>query len=464
MRQNTATSNDPDRSTGIGGNSRSGQFFIIAAVLIAGMLFLISNTLITASDIDYGTVLRSHDIDTVENLATQTDTGWWNTDYHHRKAIILEEVDGRFLTNESVPLALDAPRNHLNETCSDIRVVHDGELMPWTNTTPCTIDTYPTDFSVVDNGAVLRLKMDEGAGQWANDSSGEGNNGQLGGSTADQTSDPDWSTGKFQDGLRFDGGDDYVEAPTLSTLDTGNVTVMGWARSEGSTGSRQTIVSAGEDTSTGTVLAIDNGDNQIHFWVHTSGGWTDVATATTYDAWIHIAGVYDGDTLSLYTDGELQNTVSLSGSMDTPTSDTGIGARNSDDNHWFNGNLDDVRVYRKALTADQIEGIAQNGVGLNASVTLPPEEKTDALYVYYDNLFPDEPPTDPAGIQHVTEESPNVTFIGPERRREEVLRQIDAHVEELDSELSFDVRFTIDSGCGTVALRTPISSFAKEVC
>ncbi|MFB6077272.1 MAG: LamG-like jellyroll fold domain-containing protein, partial [Candidatus Nanohaloarchaea archaeon] len=134
----------------------------------------------------------------------------------------------------------------------------------------------------------------EGTGQAVADGSGNVNHGTLGANGSDAVSDPVRVSGVSGAAAGFDGSDDYIDGPVLSGLDTGNVTVSAWVRSDGSTGSRQSVISAGEQSGTGTVLAVDDGSGSIRFWVHTSSGWNSVAAPTTYDEWMHIAGVYDG--------------------------------------------------------------------------------------------------------------------------------------------------------------------------
>lgn len=158
--------------------------------------------------------------------------------------------------------------------------------------------------------------------------------------------------------LSFDGSGDRVSASTISDLDTGKISVSVWFNSVSSTGARQSVVSIGENSSTGAVLAADNNDGNIHFWIRDSAaGWVDVTYPVNFGEWLHVVGTYDGSVLSLYINGVLKNTKSLTGSMLTPTSDTSIGSRNSDDMHWFNGKIDDVRIYNRALNAEEIKGI-----------------------------------------------------------------------------------------------------------
>ena len=88
---------------------------------------------------------------------------------------------------------------------------------------------------------------------------------------------------------------------------------------------------------------------------------TDGLTSTTLEpVWTHLAGVYDGATLSLYKDGELVDSVSR---VDTPNYDANpitIGADinlESEANYW-SGEIDDIRLYGRALDGDEIQALA----------------------------------------------------------------------------------------------------------
>lgn len=95
---------------------------------------------------------------------------------------------------------------------------------------------------------------------------------------------------------------------------------------------------------------------------------TSAATATTSSSfwptpgvWYHLAGVYDASTqtISLYVDGSLQQTVSYpSGWQGYGHTAIGRGWFNGQRVDFFNGQIDDVRIYNTALSASQIQALA----------------------------------------------------------------------------------------------------------
>jgi hypothetical protein len=71
------------------------------------------------------------------------------------------------------------------------------------------------------------------------------------------------------------------------------------------------------------------------------------------NAWTHLAATYDGATVSLYVNGTLVSSVVQSGPVQVSTRGLRIGG-NSVAGEWFRGAIDEVRVYDRALSADEI--------------------------------------------------------------------------------------------------------------
>ena len=81
--------------------------------------------------------------------------------------------------------------------------------------------------------------------------------------------------------------------------------------------------------------------------------------------WHHTVGVYDGNKLYLYVDGELDVSAPATGSMDRNGWEVLIGDNAERPGRFWNGLIDDVRIYNYALTAEQIrEVMAGGGPGL----------------------------------------------------------------------------------------------------
>ncbi|MGQ3685877.1 MAG: LamG domain-containing protein, partial [Candidatus Loosdrechtia sp.] len=76
------------------------------------------------------------------------------------------------------------------------------------------------------------------------------------------------------------------------------------------------------------------------------------------NAWHHLVGVYNGSTLKLYVNGTEVNSIAASGSLDTSTYPLRIGTRAVDPvNRYFKGSIDEVRVYNRALSEQEVQSL-----------------------------------------------------------------------------------------------------------
>lgn len=148
--------------------------------------------------------------------------------------------------------------------------------------------------------------------------------------------------------LFFDGRNDYVEEASVIDGLT-DVTVMSWVKLDlESTGKR---VILGQDeiqifiTNTGNVSAFANGN-------------TVTSTAAIAEGiWVHVAAIYDGTNgvFSLYINGELEATTAVSGALPTDSSSFTLGRTPNVDSNYFKGQMDEVRVFTKALTETELQ-------------------------------------------------------------------------------------------------------------
>jgi hypothetical protein len=161
--------------------------------------------------------------------------------------------------------------------------------------------------------------------------------------------------------LLFDGTNDVVKVADFGAFNRASVSA--WIRRMGDTASRQTVVSYKESTVGGFVLSLNETASSAYpkIYFHISGNWpsAEQALAIPMDGtWVHLAGVYDGTNILLYRDGLEVARTPVAGNMTTGAGPIGIGARSSYDMHWFPGNIDDVRIYSRALSAPEIAVLA----------------------------------------------------------------------------------------------------------
>jgi hypothetical protein len=221
-------------------------------------------------------------------------------------------------------------------------------------------------------------KFDEGSGSIAYDSVGS-NHGTITGAT--------WTNGQINGAINFDGVNDYINVGNDSSLKQPlPVTISAWIKLN-ALGIPQEI------------LCIDNQSTRyygIWFYVNSynaltigygNGGYPgprsrrgkDGKTALTSDQWYHVAAVLGSKTdIRLYINGVEDVGGTYSGSAASVAYSTGtslIGNDNSFTNR-FNGVMDDVRVYKKALTGDEIWQLYQKGFGGKAFAPNPADGAT----------------------------------------------------------------------------------------
>ncbi len=206
-------------------------------------------------------------------------------------------------------------------------------------------------------GLVGAWAFDEGSGTAIGDQSGRGNNGTVSNGT--------WVTGgKFNNALSFNGTNTWVTVPDSATLDlTTGMTLEAWLRPS-ILGSWRTAVVKEQPGNLAYGLYANTNINRPEAEVYVSGATRLVNGTSTLPigSWSHLAATYDGATLRLYLNGAQVAQLAQSGSILTSNSPLRIGG-NSVWGEYFNGLIDEVRVYNRALSAAEIQG------DMNRSVT-----------------------------------------------------------------------------------------------
>jgi hypothetical protein len=253
----------------------------------------------------------------------------------------------------------------------------------------CSSAVEPVDFSIFAQNwratkstmpsPVAYWKLDEGAGTVAYDSAGN-NDGNL-------INGPTWTTGQIDGALSFDGINDYVDVgdPADGSLDFGandSFTLSLWFKRV-STGVDHTLIFKKEVVGgthyEGYAWRIYN--DKLYFGIEDTGN-RDASitgsTAITDGRWHHAVAVRDvsTDKLYLYLDGV---------SDAAPVTDTTMTTLETTFSFWigrwhtydlyFDGSIDDVRVYKQALSAEEIERLYREGLGNKAYNPVPANGK-----------------------------------------------------------------------------------------
>jgi hypothetical protein len=192
---------------------------------------------------------------------------------------------------------------------------------------------------VIYNVPIGLWKLDEGSGTIAGDSSGNGNHGTIYGSAT-------WTTGKSGNALDFDGVDDYVDVGDIDLTDA--FTISAWINI--SSIDKNMIVGKSYSTyqfyakPTGRIVFQRNSSTPINF-----------NAGIVTDTWYHVAVTFNTTYGTvLYLDGSVVDTDSDTSITNENNVITKIGANSWTAHNFFNGTIDDVRIYNRVLSASEV--------------------------------------------------------------------------------------------------------------
>ena len=229
--------------------------------------------------------------------------------------------------------------------------------------------TGETDAGISDDAVGLWL-FDDGGGDTAKDSSGNGNDGTLVGS-------PEWVDGKFGGALMF-SGKSFVDCGNDPSLDFGgtmNFSLCAWIKPL-SAQTDKVIVWKGLGCKTNNEYLLGVG------WHEDPGGDGVKGSCLSFhllsegkpvqhvvdeedipvEDWLHAAGTYDGSQMKLYRDGKLAGILDTAGELwSCPDNvyigaDPGCGVRGV-----FDGIIDEVMIFNVTLTEDEVNELAKSG-------------------------------------------------------------------------------------------------------
>lgn len=198
----------------------------------------------------------------------------------------------------------------------------------------------------LSDGLVGYWKMEESATP-ALDSSGNAQSGTW-------TASPTVAKGKFGSAISLaSASSQYITiADTVPLSPTTSVSVSAWINPTTNVTSRSVVV---KDTA---YRMTTNASSQLVCEVYSGGAWQTAATGATTlttGSWQHIACTYDGKTLQGYVNGILDATSSISVAINDSASAVEIG-RNVSAN-YFNGAIDEVHIYNRALSAQEVRSL-----------------------------------------------------------------------------------------------------------
>ncbi len=199
------------------------------------------------------------------------------------------------------------------------------------------------EIQITDPDLICWWKLDEGSGTNALDWSGHGNHGTF-------TNDPQWVDGYDGGALDFDGINDRVIYRLAAEETWSAYTVTVWAKAGSLWQSLNSCVFSNH-----TTFATDTPSMQISFDTinnYQYHGSVDEIIGPATTTWVHLAVASDGPTTTVYYNGNLVSSVTTSAG-DPVFTKFAIGINRAEDN-WFEGTIDNLRIYNKVLTAEEI--------------------------------------------------------------------------------------------------------------
>ncbi|HUU17598.1 MAG TPA: LamG domain-containing protein [Sedimentisphaerales bacterium] len=214
-------------------------------------------------------------------------------------------------------------------------------------------------YADVDPETIVGIWLfDEGGGDVAIDSSGNGNDGTLNG--------PEWTNeSKFGGALEFNGSSSYIEFATGESMKIPHFTFMAWFNTRKLDGYGHIFQTGNDwDDMAGCVFRVHQegyAQSALAFGPGNTATWLN-GPALEADTWYHMVLTYDGTTATLYLDGV--NVASGDGQGEIMYDDqpVRIGVLSNTIGSAFDGFIDEVALFDVALEAEDVEAIMNNGL------------------------------------------------------------------------------------------------------
>jgi hypothetical protein len=222
---------------------------------------------------------------------------------------------------------------------------------------PYMLALSPLEIPESEHKLVAWWKFDETEGDKLSDSSGNNNAGTLVGG-------PQWQPagGKTGGAMAFDGVDDYIECGNDPSVNvTKAVSVSAWIKLTGPA-KDQKIASNQDDVCGGYKIAVY--DNKTEFEIRDSGNapttnrFVDGGTTLEPGVWYHVVGTYNqGGSIKTYVNAKLDREQPASDILAPSAGVLKIGREPFKDLYWFNGLMDDLRIYNYPLSQAEITAL-----------------------------------------------------------------------------------------------------------
>ena len=220
-----------------------------------------------------------------------------------------------------------------------------------------------TNYTIYDDSLVVSYSFNNNSAIGENstkvlDISKYSNNGTWGNSSTGRIN---YSTGKFGTGIQFDGKDDYIYSNRFGLAAPSQITVEAWVKSPLVGTGHGTIISSLEDNSLGTLWIFRASNTNSLYWEYSD---STVSYRSMYvpdyfsgynNVFIHMAVTadYNSGVVTFYRNGVSVYTENMTTPVKLTKNQFWIGEDGAGQN-FFNGTIDEFRVYKRSLSAVEI--------------------------------------------------------------------------------------------------------------
>ena len=214
-------------------------------------------------------------------------------------------------------------------------------------------------------GLVAAYGFEEGTGTGVVDASGNGNDGTLAGATRT-------GAGRFGNALSFDGSNDQVNLGNLDVSGGNGLTIAFWMRADdfGTYDARLNSKATGANDQDHYWMVSTFSSNSVRFRLKANGSTTTLISNSgviAADQWHYVAATYDESRMRIYVDGVDVGSTSKSGAVNTNGNVPASLGNQPQGGKPFDGRMDEVRLYNRALTANEIQDAMSAPVGGGSS-------------------------------------------------------------------------------------------------
>jgi hypothetical protein len=193
------------------------------------------------------------------------------------------------------------------------------------------------------------------------DKSGNGNTGTLFTNIATSTF---YTTGQLGQAFKFDGVDDYVQTPSINGSSLTTISYSFWVKTKIATN----ITALSWGTNTACVMGTVSSGKMNCYVDGGSAGSATTATTINDGKWHHVVFTTSASAQTIYLDGAQSGTATET--LSAPNSVVRIGRQQGGSTGYFNGSMDDARVYNRVLSASEVKQLYNLGASkLNSQVS-----------------------------------------------------------------------------------------------